>query len=133
MSYYTSHRKGESVHSPHSCFPGSGWKITSLAKFTLDGVKVGDNPLRVNRAEVRTGENKHLAYYWFQQRWRIITNEYMVKWFIFWDAMTKNRTDGAMVRLITDIKPGEDFADADERLGDFVRILNPYLVAYIPE
>ena len=56
-----------------------------------------------------------------------------MKWFIFWDAMTKNRTDGAMVRLITEIKPGEDFADADERLGDFVRILNPYLVAYIPE
>ena len=47
--------------------------------------------------------------------------------------MTKDRTDGAMVRLITDIKPGEDFVDADRRLSDFVRILNPHLTAYIPD
>ena len=121
------------MHSPRSCFPGSGWEITNLSQRTLEGVIVGNNPIRVNRAEVRTGDNNLLAYYWFQQRWRIITNEYLVKWFIFWDAMTKNRTDGAVVRLITEIKPGEDFTDADRRLGDFVRILNPYLVAYIPE
>jgi hypothetical protein len=38
-----------------------------------------------------------------------------------------------MVRLITDLKPNENFADADKRLSDFVRILNPHLVAYIPE
>ena len=93
----------------------------------------GNNPIRVNRAEVKSGDNKLLAYYWFQQRGRIITNEYLVKWFIFWDALTKNRTDGAMVRLITDIKPDEGFDNADERLRDFVRILNPHLSAYIPE
>lgn len=121
------------MHSPRACFPGSGWEITRLTQCTLEGVMVGDNPIRVNRAEARTSETKLLAYYWFQQRRRIITNEYLVKWFIFWDALTKNRTDGAMVRLITELKPGEDFTDADRRLGDFVKILNPYLVAYIPE
>ena len=119
MSYYTSQRKGESVHSPRSCFPGSGWEITNLSQRTLEGVIVGNNPIRVNRAEVRTGDNNLLAYYWFQQRWRIITNEYLVKWFIFWDAMTKNRTDGAVVRLITELKPGEDFTDADKRISEF--------------
>ena len=133
VSYYISQRKDESVHSPRSCFPGSGRKITNLTQRTLEGVIVGNNPIRVNRAEVKSGESSLLAYYWFQQRGRIITNEYLVKWFIFWDAMTKNRTDGAMVRLITDIKPGEDFADADRRLSDFIKKLNPHLSAYIPE
>jgi hypothetical protein len=37
-----------------------------------------------------------------------------------------------MVRLITELKPGEDFKDADRWLGDFVKILNPHLTAYIP-
>ena len=56
-----------------------------------------------------------------------------MKWFLFRDALTKNRTDGAMVRLITELKTGDDFTDADKRLSGFVKILNPYLVAYIPE
>ncbi|MBV6467366.1 MAG: VPLPA-CTERM-specific exosortase XrtD [Candidatus Brocadia sp.] len=133
VSYYISQRKGESVHSPRSCFPGSGWKITSLTKRTLEGVMTGDNPLRVNRAEVQTGSSKRLAYYWFQQRGRIITNEYLVKWFIFRDAIFRNRTDGAMVRLITEINPDESFSDADIRLSDFIKKLNPHLSAYIPE
>lgn len=133
VSYYASQRKGESVHSPRACFPGSGWEITRLTRRTLDGVMAGENPLRVNRAEVKSGEDKLLTYYWFQQRGRIITNEYLVKWFLFWDALTRNRTDGAMVRLITELKPGEDFADADKRLCDFIKILNPHLGAYIPE
>jgi len=94
---------------------------------------IGNNPLKINRAEVKSGASKLLAYYWFQQRGRIITNEYLVKWFLFRDALTKNRTDGAMVRLITELKTGDDFTDADKRLSGFVKILNPYLVAYIPE
>ena len=67
---------------------------------------IGDNPIRVNRAEVKSNGNKFRAHYWFQQRGRFITNEYLVKWFIFCDALTKDRTDGAMVRLITELKPG---------------------------
>jgi len=75
VSYYTSQRKGESVHSPRSCFPGSGWKITSLTMRTIEDAMVEDNALRVNRAEVKSGEDKLLTYYWFQQRGRIITND----------------------------------------------------------
>ncbi len=48
------------------------------------------------------------------------------------DALTKNRTDGAMVRLIMACKPDEDFTDADRRLTEFIKKLNPHLGAYIP-
>ena len=30
------------------------------------------------------------------QRGRNLTNEYAVKWFIFWDSLTRQRTDGAL-------------------------------------
>jgi len=69
----------------------------------------------------------------YHQRVRVITNEYLVKCFIFRDVLTKNRTDGAMVRLITEIKSDEEFSDADERLKNFVRLLNPYLGEFIPD
>lgn len=132
MAYYASQRKGESAHSPRTCMPGGGWEITSLTQHNVDGVSVGKVPLSVNRAVIQMGEQKQLTYYWFQQRGRVITNEYLVKWFIFWDALTRNRTDGALVRLVTPVSAGETVADADSRLGEFIRVVNPVLTEYVP-
>ena len=58
-------------------------------------------PLPVNRVIIGLGDDRQLVYYWFAQRGRMLTNEYLVKWYIFWDALTRNRTDGALVRLTT--------------------------------
>ena len=132
VAYYGSQRKGESAHSPRSCIPGDGWQIASLAQRDIEGVRVGGAPLRVNRVEIHKGEYKQLVYYWFQQRGRVITNEYLVKWFLFWDALTKNRTDGALVRLTTLVQPGEDVALADARLRDFAVAVAGRLEGYVP-
>ncbi len=72
-------------------------------------------------------------YYWFDQRGRNITNEYMVKWYLFWDSMTAGRTDGALIRLTTVVQPGEDVAKADKRLAEFAGMIKPTLPDYIPE
>ena len=132
VAYYGSQRKGESAHSPRSCIPGDGWRIASLDQRGIEGVRVGGAPLRVNRVEIHKGEYKQLVYYWFQQRGRVITNEYLVKWFLFWDALTKNRTDGALVRLTTPVGPGEDMALADARLRDFALAVAGRLEGYVP-
>ena len=72
-------------------------------------------------------------YYWFDQRGRNITNEYLVKWYMFWDSLTLGRTDGALIRLTTSLQPGEDVAKADKRLTEFAQLLQPSLSQYIPE
>ncbi len=133
VAYYASQRKGESAHSPRTCIPGGGWEITSLTQRDIDGVSVAGHPLRVNRLVIEMGETKQLVYYWFQQRGRVITNEYLVKWYLFWDAITRNRTDGSLVRLTAFLKPGEDIAKADEKLSAFAKAVNPELKKYIPE
>ena len=46
---------------------------------------------------------KQLSYYWFPQRGRILTNAYQLKLYTFWDALTQQRTDGALVRVITPV------------------------------
>ena len=48
-----------------------------------------------------------MVYYWFPQRGRILTNAYELKLYAFWDALTRQRTDGALVRLITPVYEGE--------------------------
>jgi EpsI family protein len=100
----------------------------------LDGVKLpSGQPLKVNRVVIRQGDSAQLVYYWFQQRGRDITNEYMVKWYLFWDSLTRNRSDGALVRLIAPLDKGDDVAAADERLADFAGAVMPELTRYIPD
>ena len=132
VAYYGSQRKGESAHSPRSCIPGGGWKIEDLSRYEVKGVDVNGKPLHVNRTVIALGDSKQLVYYWFQQRGRVITNEYLVKWYLFWDALTRNRTDGALVRITGYVEPGEDIKEVDALLGNFIKTVNPYLSDYIP-
>lgn len=132
-AYYDSQKKGASAHSPRSCIPGGGWRITSLENYNIPDTTIGNVPLVVNRLLIEKGESKQLVYYWFQQRDRIITNEYMMKWYLFWDAMTKSRTDGALMRLTTTLRPGQDINIADERLETFAKRISPVLQEYVPQ
>jgi exosortase D (VPLPA-CTERM-specific) len=133
VAYYNSQRKGESAHSPRSCIPGGGWEITQLAQHVVGGVRIAGQPLRVNRVVVEKGDSKQLVYYWFQQRGRIITNDYAVKWYILWDALTRNRTDGALVRLVTYVGPDQTLARADAKLAAFAMTTAPTFESYIPD
>ena len=132
-AYYQSQRGGASAHSPRSCIPGGGWRIKEFETTTLSSIEFAGKPLSVNRLLIKKGDYGQLVYYWFQQRGRIITNEYLVKFYLFWDALTINRTDGALVRLTTTLKPGEDVAKADKRLSAFILLIQPTLSEYIPE
>lgn len=131
ISWYNSQRKGEAVHSPRACLPGGGWQLRDFDQRTLD-VKIGGRPLRVNRTLIELGDQRQLVYYWFQQRGRIITNEFAVKWYLFWDALTEHRTDGAMVRLIIALPRTSRESDADRELTEFARQIASTLNRYVP-
>lgn len=128
VAYYGSQRSGASAHSPRSCLPGGGWRIESHTKVNID-----PGGIPVNRFVIRKGEYRQLVYYWFKQRDRIITNEFAVKWYLLWDALTRNRTDGALVRLTTLMQPGEDIERGDARLRAFAALAVPELEAYVPD
>jgi hypothetical protein len=51
----------------------------------------------------------------------------------FWDALTRQRTDGALVRLITPVYPNENVEDADKRLVSFTREIVPALNEFLPK
>ncbi|MCB1880971.1 MAG: VPLPA-CTERM-specific exosortase XrtD [Chromatiaceae bacterium] len=133
IAYYASQQAGSAAHSPRACIPGGGWQISDVTTKSVDGVTVAGQPLSVNRIEIRRGEIKQLVYYWFQQRGRVITNEYMTKWYLFLDGLTKHRTDGALVRLTTVINPGERWSDGDARLRAFALLAVPALDRFVPE
>ncbi|MGJ0490505.1 VPLPA-CTERM-specific exosortase XrtD [Methylobacter sp.] len=125
-AYYASQRKGISPHSPRVCIPGGGWQIADIERKDL-------GLLNVNRIVIKKGDMTQLVYYWFQQRGRKLANEYLMKWYLFKDALLLNRTDGALVRLTTMVNPGESLDLADQRLQVFAKEVLPVLPQYIPE
>jgi len=132
IAYYNSQRKGEAAHSPRSCLPGGGWQMHDFGQRDLVNVRINGRTLRVNRTLIEMGDQRQLVYYWFQQRGRVITNELAVKWYLFWDALTNHRTDGAMIRVITPLSPSAPPASADARITDLISKFAAALSHFVP-
>ncbi len=130
-AYYESQRKGEATHSPETCLPGSGWVFREAGTARV-ALRSGGF-FAVKRAFIEKSGVRQVTYYWFAQRGRILTNLYQVKFYSFWDALTRHRTDGALVRLITPVYQDEKPEDAEKRLQGFVMVIQPILKEYIPE
>ena len=130
MAYYQSQRMGQSAHSPSSCIPGGGWEITShrTANLSLGGYRVP-----VNRVLIQKDRHKQLVFYWFKQRNRSLSSEYLVKFYLFWDAVMRQRSDGALIRLSAAVDPGEDEQEVEQRLLQFAQTIQPQLNRYIPD
>ena len=132
VAYYESQRKGESIHSPATCLTGSGWIFNKAGQITIPVPAREGSFMLVNRAFMQKTGHKQLVYYWFAQRGRILTNAYQLKIFTFWDALTKQRTDGALVRVITPVYESEQPEDAEARLQAFVNDIVPFIEEYVP-
>jgi len=132
VAYYESQRKGESIHSPETCLRGGGWVFSQNGKgvVPVDGQQ---GNIVVNRALIQKGPYRQISYFWFPMRGRILTNAFEMKWFTFWDALTRQRTDGALVRVIAPVEQDENPADAEKRLQEFVRLIFPVLSEYLPQ
>lgn len=133
IAYYEEQRKGSAVHSPRACLPGGGWQIESFEEHKLENIGPSGESYVINRSVISKGDLRQLVYFWFVERGRIQTNEYAVKWFIFWDALTRNRTEGALVRVSTLVTDPAQMSHADMRLESFIRSLNPRLAYHLPQ
>lgn len=132
VAYYASQSKGKSIHSPATCLPGSGWDFRQSGIARINLSPSPGHSFAVNRAVMQKGSTRQVVYHWMPQRGRILTNAYQLKLYAFWDALTRQRTDGALVRAITKVREQEDIEQAEARLKDFVRDIVPVLEKFIP-
>jgi len=131
IAYLEAQRDGRSWHSPRQCIPGGGWQIqehTILSDETALGA-----PRNYNRLLITNRNHRQLVYYWYDQRNRKIANEFVMKFWLMFDAIFKQRSDGSMVRVMTAIRDGESVADADARLQGMMTQLDPVLLKAIAE
>ena len=129
VGYYQSQRTGETIHSPKNCLPGSGWEPVRAGRLTIP--MAAAPAIVVNEYLVEKGAAQYLVLYWYQAHGRVIASEYSGKAWLVFDAITRNRTDEALVRVLTSTRTGEGQARA--HAVQFVRALYPRLNSFIPD
>jgi len=128
--YYASQRTGVIIHSPRQCLPGSGWNIVKSDRVVLDVPTPSGRGIRVNRVLVSRGEDKQVVLYWYQERGRVVADEYWGKAYLVWDSMTRSRTDGALVRLSAPVLASEEATS--RQVIDFSTDVFPLLTEFLP-
>ena len=138
VGYYQSQREGDTMHSPMNCLPGAGWEPESQGRLTIPvttsrmagGV---EQPITVNRYVIRKGIDRQLVLYWYQSHGRVVASEYTSKVYMVLDAMRTNRTDAALVRVITPLpEDPAGQAAAEARAVEFVKGMAPALADHLP-
>ena len=129
IGYYTSQHAGEQIHSPRNCLPGAGWEILAKRRVAIDTPRQGR--ISVNDFLVSNGLEQELILYWYQTRGRAIPSEYQAKFWMLADALTRHRTDGALVRIAIPMQRSE--ADARSSGVFLIRELNRNLQEFVPD
>jgi EpsI family protein len=131
IGYFPTQRTGQTIHSPKHCLPGAGWVFESSNYLNL--TDVDGKTHRVGEYVIANGGMRQFVIYWYQAHGRSVANEYMAKIYMATDAIRMNRTDGALVRVITPVTPSEDIAEARRRAEGFAMRLTPLLPRFIPD
>jgi EpsI family protein len=131
VGYYQSQREGDTIHSPMNCLPGAGWQPMETGTTSID-VPGRPQPIEVNRVVIQKGLDRQVALYWYQSHGRIVANEYWSKVLMVYDAVRLNRSDAALVRVISPISPSESPDVATKRAAGFIRLLSSQLERTLP-
>jgi len=138
VGFYQTQRQGNTIHSPLNCLPGAGWNPVDRSYIKVPVAQAAPAPndqIEINRITIEKGLDKAVVLYWYQAHGRVVASEYWGKFYAIFDAMKINRTDGAMVRVISPVRvPGEQAeAAAEKEAIRFVQSIFPLLSRYLPE
>ena len=114
IGYYDSQRAGDTIHSPMNCLPGAGWEPMATSLLQIP-VSTRSQPIGVKRVIIQKGLDKQLVLYWYHSHGRVIGNEYVSKVLMVYDAVRLNRSDAALVRVVSPIGDAEDGSEIAER------------------
>ncbi len=117
-------------HLPQVCLEGSGWSPVESGTTTL--AFPGDAPFSANRYLIAKGDDRQLVLFWYSARGRRVASEDWMNVYLVFDSLRLNRSDNALIRMNTQLQPGEKPQDAERRLLSFAGLVNPVLKNYIP-
>jgi EpsI family protein len=130
IAYFPSQRAGDTIHSPKNCLPGSGWLPLEASKVRIS--LPGQQPFWVNSYVVGRGIERALVLYWYWAHDRAVASEYRAKFYLLYDSIRLNRSDGSLIRVSTSLRRYESASSAQKRLLSLLENVSPILDSYVP-
>jgi len=130
IGYWETQRRGAQIHSPKHCLPGGGWEPLEARTVTIP-IPTQPQPLEVNHYVIQKDSYRQLVLYWFQSQGRATASEVNAKLQLLSNSLFHNRTDGALVRLISPVSGSVE--ETFNRQVQYVQALYPLLGEFLPE
>ncbi|MDH5297920.1 MAG: EpsI family protein, partial [Desulfobulbaceae bacterium] len=96
IPYYSYQGTRHTAHAPQSCLLGSGWAVLRAEPRTFATGNGATKP--VMTLLLGKGEETMVGGFFFLARGRVVTSPWLNKFYLVWDSLTRQRTDGALVR-----------------------------------
>jgi EpsI family protein len=129
IGYWETQRKGAQPHSPQNCLPGSGWEPLDVGRVTIP-LAAGAS-MTVNRVLIQKDQQQQLVFYWYRAQGTAVASELDAKLHMMKNAIVRNRTDGALIRVSSPIYGS--VAATSAQLTAFLQALQPALSEYLPD
>ncbi len=131
IPFYEHQGTRHTAHAPQSCMLGGGWSLLHAEERGMK-MKSGER-INVMAMLWTKGDARYLSIYFFFQRGRIILSPWLNKLYLMWDAITRGRTDGALVRAEMMLAPGQSVENGFAVLEEFMATIWGELPRHVPE
>jgi len=131
IAYFKDQKYGEQIHSPKHCLPGSGWKITNKETFDVQIQNSPAGQLKINKLIIAQKHYNEIMLYWFWNRSGVITSEYDLKFSLAKNALLRNPTDAAFIRINLPLPQG-DQSHALQVAAQFISDIFPAIQKILP-
>jgi exosortase D (VPLPA-CTERM-specific) len=129
-AFYRDQMKG-GTHSPTVCLPAAGWEIAALDVVAAPADTPG-GAFMLNRVIIQKGLDRMLVYYWYDQQGVQTASSYYARLLMAVSKVSTGRSDGAIVRLITPLLPGESNDTAEARLQSALKAVVVPMPQFVP-
>jgi EpsI family protein len=130
VGYWETQRKGAQMHSPKHCLPGGGWEPLEARRVVIP-LSGAPGVIEVNRYLIQKDQYQQLVLYWYQSHGQVVASEVEAKIQLVKNAIFHNRTDGALIRIISPVSGNVE--ETFEHMAAYVRAMYPLLREFIPD
>ena len=130
IGYWETQERGATYHSPKHCLPAHGWDPLSADRVFVS-LAGGSGKLEVNRYVVQKGDQRRLVMYWYDAQGEDVADEIKARYLLLKNAITRNRTHGAMIRTLGPMTGSLDQTFA--RHVNYIQAMYPVMREFLPQ
>jgi EpsI family protein len=124
IGYHRSQREGKEL-------AGEAGHLLNAASMPIR-LQIGSGTVELGEVVHESGSGRRGVLYWYDLNGRVFSSMYLAKRYMAWDALTRGRTNGAVVMVQWESTETADAESSRMKAVSFAQSILPLLPAFIP-